>query len=92
MSGEAASAEEPGREVNWRRGLYRIWALGSATWIGILIVLQIWAFTISPDQKIALRDLLTLAVWAVVGPALALAIWHAVIWIVDGFRTPRAPG
>lgn len=63
--------------MNIRRGLFRLWIITAATWVGVLIVFW-WV-----EEGIIPWIILV----AIIGPPVAaLAIGKAVFWIVGGFK------
>jgi hypothetical protein len=88
-AGLAANTNEP-QQVNWRRGLFRIWILMSAAWImGWVVYLALHAIQTgfrSTAEALSIPVLLF-------GPPIALFLFGlAAGWAFRGFRTDKPGG
>ena len=82
--------------MNWKRGLYRVWIIGSIIWIGYWVwnIIVDCSFTYARNQPALCQDprhgnwatLLSLAVVCLSGPLVVLAIGHILNWVRKGFR------
>jgi hypothetical protein len=75
--------------MNWKRGLWRVWMVGSVIWIGYWYW-EIWLicrFGVYPPPRCANEIPWTgLAIISLGGPLIALEVGLVAVWIVRGFR------
>jgi hypothetical protein len=81
--------------MNVRRGLFRLWIVGSIVWVGGWLWAYPWPIQeeflcmlgLSDNRFCNMRDPYSIYLpIAFLGPVIALAAWFAVGWIVSGFR------
>jgi len=71
------------KPMNIKKGLKRIWILGSVVWVGIWLAMGI------ADKGIGL----SWAFWMITGGlATWWAIWWAIYWIISGFFSDEDKG
>lgn len=70
--------------INWRRGFFRLWLVGSGCWIAFLIGF-VWLMA---GQSMPSRsDVVFLTIIALVLPAVVLVVGAALGWALSGFRS-----
>jgi len=69
-------------QLNWRRGLYRLWLLASVAWIlGWGVYLSIYTIQYGETTN----DILKIPVILIGAPAALFAFGHATLWALRGF-------
>jgi len=69
-------------QLNWRRGLYRLWVLASVAWIlGWGVYLSIYTIQYGETTN----DILKIPVILIGAPAALFAFGHATLWALRGF-------
>jgi hypothetical protein len=79
--------------MNWRVGLLRIWVVGTAIWIGLVVTLSwidyqsgLWSITV--DGVLYWAQNVLPDRWGVIflPPLAVLAVGAALLWALRGFR------
>jgi hypothetical protein len=73
-----------------RRGLFRIWVVGSAIWI--LVAAFFLTTLIARPYQLSFGEVLALPMMFLGLPLIAFLLGEGTLWIVSGFRTSEAQG
>jgi len=78
------------RDMNWKRGLFRTWLVGTAIWIAAVIYMVVASWPVDLDTSRftpqVRAHVLLASEWAL-GPPIAVLIAGLVLgWILRGFR------
>jgi hypothetical protein len=74
--------------MNWRRGLFRVWLVGSLCWVGYWVWLALWLAYLAPPNNIEELN------WDFIGmiaavvatpPVVTLIVGMVIVWMISGF-------
>ena len=84
----------PHWQMNWTRGLFRLWVVGSIAWAAVVPIVMLDAINQKKRARGSFEDLVPLtnvqlaqlAFSAIVPPVLVMLTFFVIRWVARGFR------